>query len=72
MSRQRLSKSAICLIDYVGLQILDVETVEINSILIIAQKLSTEKVDNSNFMNEAASYRRMSVFPTDRKDFVTQ
>jgi hypothetical protein len=66
------TKSAICLIDYVGLQILDVETVEINSILIIAQKLSTEKVDNSNFMNEAASYRRMSVFPTDRTDFVTQ
>lgn len=60
------TKSAIELVDYMGLQILEVETVPINSILIIAQKKLPGKADNSQFMGDDAAYKSSSVFPSDR------
>jgi SAM-dependent methyltransferase len=57
---------AIELVDYMGLQIQAVETIQPLHILIIAKKLSKgELIDNSLFTNTTAQFYKNSPFPSD-------
>jgi hypothetical protein len=58
---------AICLIDYMGLQIQSVENLQPFHILIVANKLKAGVLpNNAAFMSRSAAYRSASPFPTDR------
>lgn len=61
------TKLVIQLLDYVGLQILTVETFLPWHILILAQKaLNPELVDNANFLLDTAEYTQRNIFSIDR------
>lgn len=58
---------AVSLVDYMGVKICAVETIQPMHIVIIAKKMKTgEQPDNAAFMCESAQFHNASPFPSDR------